>query len=169
MEESTVQIGTPVSFRKLVPSIRSTTYGMFGLYRYPAKFIPQVVSYIIEKYGKQGMWVLDPFAGSGTTGLVARSFGLNYEMWDLNPLLKILHDVAILPPVEMDVKQIIHSMAENNSFEWLPKWRNINYWYPEDLIPFLGKIWGFYHNLADQTTKKNYYSSPLKNNPAVFI
>ncbi len=30
-----------VSFRRDVPRIPTTTYGVFSLYRYPAKFIPQ--------------------------------------------------------------------------------------------------------------------------------
>ena len=41
-----------VSFRNLV-NIPSTTHATFGLYRYPAKFIPHVVAYILENYAKE--------------------------------------------------------------------------------------------------------------------
>ncbi|MEM1696626.1 MAG: DNA methyltransferase [Desulfurococcaceae archaeon] len=54
-----------VLFRDLV-KLPSTTYATHGLYMYPAKFIPQVVRYAVEKYTEPGDWVFDPFAGYGT-------------------------------------------------------------------------------------------------------
>lgn len=42
-------VESEVSFRQLMSHIPSTTYGAFGLYRYPAKFIPQVVAYAIQR------------------------------------------------------------------------------------------------------------------------
>ena len=69
-----------VSFRNLVKSIPSTTYATFALYRYPAKFIPQVVAYVLKRYARPGMTVFDPFAGYGTVGIVARLYGCNYEL-----------------------------------------------------------------------------------------
>ncbi|MDZ4230932.1 MAG: hypothetical protein U1B77_03845, partial [Dehalococcoidales bacterium] len=56
----------PVIFRELTPEIPSTTYATFGLYKYPAKFIPQVITYALTTYGRPGMSVIDPFAGYGT-------------------------------------------------------------------------------------------------------
>ena len=61
-----------VIFRDLMLEFQSTTYGTFGLYKYPAKFIPQVIAYALSNYGSQGMHVIDPFAGYGTVGTVAR-------------------------------------------------------------------------------------------------
>ncbi len=136
---------TEVIFRQLVPYIPSTTYGTFGLYRYPAKFIPHVVAYIIENYGEFGESVIDPFAGSGTTGLVARLFGLNYELWDLNPLLGILHEISIMRPPSIRVDLVVNEI-KSFSGTWLPDWSNLEYWFPDAFIPFLGKIWGYYHN-----------------------
>ncbi len=115
-----------VVFRDLVPYLPSTPYGTFGLYRYPAKFIPQVVAYVIERYGIRGQTILDPFAGCGTSGLTARLFGLNYELWDLNPLLEILHEIAIMKPSSVDSSAIVNEMA-NCTSEWLPHWRNLTY------------------------------------------
>jgi len=143
----------PVSFRELIPCIPSTTYGTFGLYRYPAKFIPQVVAYAIQQYGAQGMRVLDPFAGSGTTRLVARLFRLPYELWDLNPLLEVLHAIAIMRPTPIDIPALIARTTES-SHDWLPQWSNLNYWYPDETIPFLGRVWGFYHSQEDDYTRK---------------
>ena len=68
-----------VLFRNLV-DLPSTTYATFGLYRYPAKFIPHVIAYLLEKYGRPKMKVFDPFAGYGTVGVVSRTYGHDYEL-----------------------------------------------------------------------------------------
>jgi len=47
-----------ILFRKSIPEIKSTTQAVFGLYKYPAKFIPQVVAYILKNYAKPGIWWL---------------------------------------------------------------------------------------------------------------
>jgi hypothetical protein len=39
----------PILFRHTIPEIPSTTYGTFAIYKYPAKFIPQVIAY--RKFG----------------------------------------------------------------------------------------------------------------------
>ena len=64
-----------VSFRNRVKEIPSTTYGTFGLYGYPAKFIPQIIAYALNEYAGSGMSVFDPFAGYGTTGVVSNVYG----------------------------------------------------------------------------------------------
>lgn len=142
-----------VVFRRLAREIPSTTHGVFGIYRYPAKFIPQVIAYILENYSSPGMTVLDPFAGSGTVGLVARMYGLKYELWDLNPMLEVLHSIAIMKPIYPNISYLTQQMV-SNSKSFAPKWLNITYWFPKEVIPFLYKVWGFYHSLKDADTKK---------------
>ena len=68
----------PILFRNTIPEIPSTTYGTFAIYKYPAKFIPEVIAYILKKYAKPGMKIFDPFAGYGTVGVVSRVYG--YEV-----------------------------------------------------------------------------------------
>lgn len=148
-----------VVFRKMVPRIPSTTYGTFGLYRYPAKFIPQVVAYTIEAYGAPGKRVIDPFAGSGTTGLVARLYGLDYDLWDLNPLLGVLHAVAVMSAQRVDISAIVRE-AMRSEQNWLPRWSNLHYWYPAQVIPLLARVWGYYHYHHD-TYVRNLLTVPL--------
>ncbi|MGD0780484.1 MAG: hypothetical protein ABR954_06895 [Dehalococcoidales bacterium] len=136
----------PVIFRDLIPEIPSTTYATFGLYKYPAKFIPQVIAYALSTFGRPGMSVIDPFAGYGTVGTVARLCGNDYELWDLNPLLKHLHAVAIMRPVEIDADALVRKMSTCTS-KAFPDWGNISYWYPEQFLTLLYKAWGFYHTL----------------------
>lgn len=109
-----------VLFRTLVEDIPSTTYATFGLYRYPAKFIPQVIAYVLKRYGRSGMSVFDPFAGYGTVGVVARVYGHDYELWDLNPMLKHLHNVATMkPPRDVDIESLLSKMARSQQ-EFVP-------------------------------------------------
>ncbi len=141
-----------VIFRELVPEIPSTTYATFGLYKYPAKFIPQVIAYALRTYSQPGMSVFDPFAGYGTVGTVARLYGNNYELWDLNPLLKYLHSVSVMRPVRLDSLRLVRDMRTyKKHFE--PDWSNLAYWYPESFLPMLHKAWGFYHSLEDGELK----------------
>jgi len=140
-----------VVFRNLV-SLPSTTYATFGLYRYPAKFIPHVVAYILENYARPKMKVLDPFAGYGTVGVVSRIYGYDYELWDLNPLLETLHSVATLKPEEVEIKEILHQLASSNE-EFAPQWSKLHYWFPQEFLPLLFNVWGFYHSLEDKYVK----------------
>jgi len=142
-----------VAFRKLVPEIPSTTHATFALYHYPAKFIPQVVAYALKNFTKPGDRVFDPFAGYGTTGVVARIYGCHYELWDLNPLLEVLHAVAIQTPKDLNVTSLLRQMEESGEV-FVPRWRNLDYWYPEDFLPFLFKVWGFYHTLKNDYAKR---------------
>jgi hypothetical protein len=140
-----------VRFRDLV-NLPSTTYGTFGLYQYPAKFIPHVVAYVIENYAKPRMSIFDPFAGCGTVGLVSKIFGYDYELWDLNPLLETLHTIAILRPQKLDFKDLLKRMKKSKE-HFIPDWSNFEYWFPQEVIPFLCNIWGFYHSMTHKYTK----------------
>ncbi|KPV63401.1 MAG: hypothetical protein AOA66_0877 [Candidatus Bathyarchaeota archaeon BA2] len=140
-----------VLFRNLA-NLPSTTYATFGLYRYPAKFIPHVIAYVLENYAQSCMKVFDPFAGCGTVGVVSRIYGYDYELWDLNPLLETLHSVATLEPKKVDVKKLLHQLATSNE-EFVPKWSRLYYWFPQEFLPLLYRVWGFYHSMDDEYLK----------------
>lgn len=139
----------PVSFRSLVKDIPSTTYATFGLYRYPAKFIPQVIAYVLDEYASPGMSVFDPFAGYGTVGVVSKVYGHDYELWDLNPILEVLHEVATMETEDVDLDRLL-SRIKNCRLVFIPEWSNLGYWFPEEFLPLLFKVWGFYHSLNDE-------------------
>lgn len=140
-----------VIFRDLV-DLPSTTYGTFGLYRYPAKFIPHVVAYVLEKYGQPSMKVFDPFAGYGTVGTVSRIYGNDYEMWDLNPIIETIHEITLLKPRKTDVSELIRSIRKSKE-EFIPQWSRFEYWFTPEFIPLLSRVWGHYHAIDDNYTK----------------
>ncbi len=140
-----------ILFRK-TSAIPNSGFGLFSLYKYPAKFIPQVPAFVLENYAKKGMKVFDPFAGSAAVGFVARLYGLDYELWDLNPLPSFLHPLCEIKPKPLD-KSLIDKIKAHPQ-EFLPKWKNLFYWHPEEFLPLLSKAWSFYHLSADQYSKK---------------
>jgi len=151
----------PILFRKEVLEIPSTTYGVFSIYKYPAKFIPQVIAFVLREYGESGAKVFDPFAGHGTVGLVSKIYGYDYELWDLNPILEIIHKTAVLgkPKVKLEnLLKIIDDIKTSNK-EFIPEWKNLFYWFQEDFIPLLSKAWGFVHSLDEEY--KYYFLIPL--------
>ena len=90
-----------VSFRELVPEIKDTGYLTHAIFAYPAKFIPQIVRYAITTYTKEGNWIVDPFAGSGTVGVEAYLCKRNAFLLDLNLLLN--HIMPLKYTVEREV------------------------------------------------------------------
>jgi len=137
-----------ILFRETIPEIPSTTYGTFSIYKYPAKFIPQVIAFVLKNYAKTGMKIFDPFAGYGTVGIASRIYGYDYELWDLNPIIDVIHKTATLKPFPIDLNRIIINM-KNSSKEFIPNWSNLYYWYPEEFLPTLFNAWGFVHSLPE--------------------
>lgn len=139
-----------ISFRKEIKEIPSTTYGVFSLYRYPSKFIPQVVYFVLKKYGSRGV-IFDPFAGAGTVGYIARIFRNDYILWDLNPILEYIHKTATIKPMVVDIKKIIDNIKQSKD-SFFPQF--LSFWFPQEFIPLISKAWGYYHFSADEDIKK---------------
>ena len=54
---------------------RERTKHVHRLHPYLGKFVPQLVEVFLDRYGRPGRLVWDPFAGSGTTLVEANAFG----------------------------------------------------------------------------------------------
>ena len=136
--------GFKISFRRLVKSIPSTTYASHGMYYYPAKFIPQVVRWAIEKYTSPGDSIIDPFAGSGTVCVEALITGRNATCVDLSPMLKYLIEGKTYRSASLeDMLDKAQNIIKNET-EYTPKWSKITYWYPTEIYTILSKMWGGY-------------------------
>ncbi len=123
----------------------ATNHTTHGIYYYPARFIPHVVRYCLETYGQPGQTVFDPFAGSGTVGVEASIAGLNSVLADINPMLYHLIRAKTLelnPEAswENKIKRCISTLWSCRQ-SYLPDWQNMEYWYPEDILETLGRLW----------------------------
>lgn len=126
-------------------------YLTHNIHPYPAKFIPQIPTCIIESYSTQGNTVLDPFCGSGTTLLEAALKNRKAIGLDLNPIATLISKVKTNPISNIEEKivyrmldtldSIITKMELNPNWlkkiinnDDLPKFYNINHWFQKNVI-----------------------------------
>ena len=97
-----------------------TMYLTHSLHPYPAKFPPQLPHSILEKFGKPGNVVFDPFCGSGTTLVEARLLGFNAIGVDVNGLSTLLSKVKSTPLTleEIDQAKSFISQVTENELLW---------------------------------------------------
>ncbi len=86
---------------------RSRVHGLtHGLYRYPARFSPDLVGAAIEEYTTPHELILDPFVGGGTTAVEALARGRRFAGIDLNPLSLVLTRAKTSPLSNDDVVRL---------------------------------------------------------------
>jgi len=76
---------------------KDTSYATHGYHRYPAKFIPQLVSRLVKKYTSTGDLVVDPFGGCGTTIVESKILGRRAIGVDINPVAALIANAKITP------------------------------------------------------------------------
>lgn len=75
----------------------STVSGLtHNFYRYPARFSPAFVRAAIKTFSKPGDWVLDPFAGGGTTLVEAIAHGRHAIGVDVSSLATFISEAKTL-------------------------------------------------------------------------
>lgn len=90
------EIGAPVSKTRndlrlsvssplIVPTIGSRSTPVFNAHSYHTKVPPEAIEPYIAHHTQRGAVVLDPFSGSGMTGVAARRLGRNSILNDLSP------------------------------------------------------------------------------------
>ena len=83
-------LGCGGGFSKLIIRAARDASPVIGLthtfYRYPARFSPVFVRSVIKAYSDPGDWVVDPFAGGGTTLVEALALGRNALGIDISSL-----------------------------------------------------------------------------------
>ena len=154
-----------VSFRELVPEINDTGYLTHAIFAYPAKFIPQVVRYAINTYTKEGDWIVDPFAGSGTVGVEAYLCKRNAVLFDLNPLLNHIMPLKVYRGKEILNEGHLHKLLDGmreSTHRFTPAWSNVAYWYAPEILDVLSRYWGFIHNTDDEIYATLIKSALLK-------
>ena len=141
-----------VSFRELVPEINNTGYLTHAFFAYPAKFIPQVVRYAMNTYTKEGDWIVDPFAGSGTVGVEAYLCKRNAFLLDLNLLLNHIMPLKVYKGKELLSEANLHKLLEGikkSQHEFIPSWSTVDYWYAPEILGILSHYWGFINTIDD--------------------
>jgi SAM-dependent methyltransferase len=127
----------------------SVTTSTHGFHKYPAKFIPHVPRWAIEKYlgNCEGKCVLDPFCGSGTTLVEGLLCGHNVVGIDIDPLSVLITKAKTTPIDPTRLLQIYSWLVEEVSMQrrrwsFKPASSNLNHWFTKDAIDKLSLIRG---------------------------
>lgn len=143
------------SFSEFKPS--DTGKWTHGYHRYPAKFIPQLVESLMDKYIRnETARVNDPFMGCGTTIVSAISRGFHASGTDINKIAYLVTGTkaVVIPPdhLEKKVKHFLSKICRleedsgffgNNQIQpHIPErhLEKIDYWFKESARDELGKI-----------------------------
>jgi len=151
---------------------KDTAYITHGYHRYPAKFIPQIVSRLVEKYTKEGDLIVDPFGGCGTTLVESKIMGRPSVGVDINPVAVLITKAKITPidPQKIE-KAFITLKAKMGAYSKdtkvkAPEHERIDYWFKPEEKRKLAFIFTEISKLKEQDIRDFFYcafSNILKN------
>ncbi len=164
----TVDLSTTEPADQSIISIKSSGqyYKIHGFGKYPAKFIPDLPAWAIERYSALGDVVLDPFNGCGTTTAEARIKGRESIGMDISPYACLL---ARAKSGSYDVEKISRSTDE--FLQFLSKkenkktvrelfFENDLFWFSEDALLGIETIHDYINHNFDGSLF-DYYLSVL--------
>lgn len=120
-------------------SSKGTSYLTHNFHTYPAKYIPQIPRYFIEKYTKMGDTVYDPFVGCGTTLVECKLLSRNGVGVDSNPIATLVSKSKTTPLSDDEIlcaQEFVASLTSVNVSEvnvQLPTFHNIDHWFSKDV------------------------------------
>ena len=151
---------------------KETTYITHGYHRYPAKFIPQIVSRLVEKYTKPGDLVVDPFGGCGTTLVESKVMCRPSIGVDINPVAVLITKAKITPIKPLTLEQAFidlkHKLGAYTSTTKVsaPKHERIDYWFKPEEKRKLAFLFSEISKIENQDIRDFFYcgfSNILKN------
>lgn len=166
----TVKIDPTWSFSDITR--KDTSYITHGYHRYPAKFIPQIVSRLVEKYSLIGDFIIDPFGGCGTTIVESKVMGRSSIAVDINPVAVLITKAKITPidPIKIEkefssLQGKLETYNENTKVK-SPDHERIDYWFKPEEKRRLAFIFTEISKIKDQDVQDFFFcgfSNILKN------
>ncbi len=148
-------------------NVRSTERWTHGYHRYPAKFLPNIVEKLIEKYTQVDDIVADVFAGCGTTLIEAKVHGRKSIGVDINPVAALITRVKtnpIEPKIVQDAYQILIQSIENYSIDYINDLElhdRIDYWFLPEQKSKIAYLYSEIKKIDD--ISKEFYLCALSN------
>ncbi len=151
---------------------KDTAYITHGYHRYPAKFIPQIVSRLAEKYTREDDLVVDPFGGCGTTLVESKVMGRPSIAVDINPVAVLITKAKITPidPSKIEkefttLQKRLGTYNENIKVK-APEHERIDYWFRPEEKRKLAFIFTEISEIEDRDSRDFFFcgfSNILKN------
>lgn len=130
---------------------------------YPAMMIPQIARKLLDNYGVEGGWLLDPYCGTGTSLVEASLFGMHSIGCDINPLVRLIATTKLtsipLKSLNDNINRINKALIE---IEFggkklpecsIPDIPNLEYWFSAEVTKALAFILSWIDKVEDQKIK----------------
>lgn len=134
----------PIEAWTVVGSNAKINYSTHGVYRYFGKFPAPIASKLISHYTKEGELVIDPAAGSGTTGVEALLLGRDAQLFDVNPLSVLVAKVKTrqidITITERAINRVQNRMKTIQSEEFETSEVNLHHWFLPETITELSRL-----------------------------
>jgi len=134
------------------PAVTTLSTSVHSLHWFPGNFIPQIPSFLIQALSGPSSVVIDPYCGSGTTGIEAALIGRNAWLGDRNRVSALITRAKLLLLTNVAMGSEISALSEPLEWSFLKQsdevGRNgegasheLEYWYHPDTLAQLRSIW----------------------------
>ncbi len=119
----------------LISLQRSTPMKIYNLGFQPAKSIPEIPRWFLQKYASFPFQVLEPFAGAGTTIIESIKYGVSVNWLDYHPLSRLICQLktSVFPIIEIkeEINKILHSAYEHQQAPETIEFANKDFWFQQ--------------------------------------
>jgi len=138
-----------------------TSWGVHGIHPYPAMMIYPVARRLLLDFSREGAMVLDPFMGSGTVLVESLLHRRHSYGFDINPLALLLSRVKTTPLEGGILRNRLQDILSSsyNGRDDRPDFFNIDFWFKEEVIAELGRLWGIIGRIEDERVKRFFMAS----------
>jgi DNA modification methylase len=135
--------------------------GIHSLHWYPATYIAAIPGTLIPVFTKKGDVVLDPFNGSGTTGVEAVRLGRKFIGIDTNPVALLMSEAKLHFPEPKSLRkqiELIHSECERlfgvKEVVPHPRQEELRDWYHPETLFMLNRLLNSILGINNEKQKK---------------
>ena len=127
-------------------------------HKYPAMMIPQINRRLLERYGRRGGWLFDPYCGTGTSLVEASLYGMNAVGCDINPLVRLIASaktyplsVRLLDEETEDIQGALRfpPLCEGH----VPDILNMDYWFSSNVVKSLSALRKYILSVASEPVR----------------
>ncbi|MEE4957289.1 DNA methyltransferase [Pseudomonas alliivorans] len=153
------------------PNLDNT--GIHSMHWYPATYVAAIPGTLIPVFTEKGGLVLDPFNGSGTSGVEAIRLGRNFIGMDTNPVALLMSQAKLHFPEPDILRKNLDMIVRDSETMFTskevvphPNHEELSAWYHTDTLDTLNRILSAILRVDDTDTKRCFlaiFSGLLKN------